>query len=57
MNLPQQSWVKKTVHGEEIHWLTDKEKVTGATVIKESHADSLGFLEKNAIINSAKAIS
>ena len=38
MGLPQR--VEKIVHGEEIHWFSGKEKVTGA-VSKESHTDSI----------------
>ena len=33
--------VKKTVHGEKIHWLSSKEKVPGTVVSKEGHAESL----------------
>ena len=33
--------LEKTLHEVEIHWLSDKEKVLGAVVSKEGHADSL----------------
>ena len=41
MGLPLWSWMEKTVHGVKKHWLSNKEKVLGATVSKEGHADSL----------------
>ena len=41
MGLPQQAWVEKTAHEVEIHQLSCKEKVPGARVSKEGHADSL----------------
>ena len=39
-NLPIQTWVKKTLPAGEIHWLYYEEKVPGAAVSKEDHADS-----------------
>ena len=41
MALQLRTWVKKTVHGGEIHWLSGKEKVLGITVSKEGYDDSL----------------
>ena len=41
MDLPLLLWVKKTVHVDEIHWLSGKEKVLGAVSNKEGDADSL----------------
>ena len=41
ISLPQQAWVKKTVHWMETHWLSDKENVLGAVVQKEAQADNL----------------
>ena len=40
MGLPLKVWARRTVHGMETHWLSSKEKVLGAAVRKESHADS-----------------
>ena len=41
MSLPLQAWVGKSVHEVETHRLSGKEKVLGAVVSKEGHADSL----------------
>ena len=41
ITLPLQAWVENTVSGVKIHWLSSKEKVLGAAVSKDSHADSL----------------
>ena len=41
VGLPIQAWIKKTVSSEDIHWLTGKEKVSGAAVCKEANANSL----------------
>ena len=41
MGFPQRICVEKTVHGVEMHWLSDKEKVPGVAVSKEGHVDSL----------------
>ena len=46
VGLARQAWVGKTVHRVERHWLSGKEKVPGAVVSKEGHADSLLNLEK-----------
>ena len=35
------NWVKKTVNGVKTHWLSVKEKVLLAAVIKEGYADSV----------------
>ena len=43
MCLSRRAWVEKTVDGEKTHGLTSKEKVPGAVVYKEGHADI--FLE------------
>ena len=40
MGLPQWTWNKKTVHELEMHWLSGKENVLGAAIIKESHAET-----------------
>ena len=40
MSLPLQAWVEKTAHGEGTHWHSGKEKVAGAVVSKEAHANS-----------------
>ena len=62
MNLPLRTWVENPSHEIKIHWLSDNEKVLGATVSKEGHADSIleyekpitiGFQEKSATVNSA----
>ena len=39
LNMGVPLWVKKTVHGVETHWLSNKEKVLGAVVSKEGHAE------------------
>ena len=39
-------WMEKTVHRVETHWLSSKEKVLGAVVSKEGHADSVLGHEK-----------
>ena len=41
LNMGLPPWVEKTVYEVEIHWLSSKEKVPGAAVIKGGHADSL----------------
>ena len=41
MSLPLWAWVKKTICGVETHRLSHKEKVLGAVVSKEGHAESL----------------
>ncbi len=41
MGLQQRTWVEKRVHGVETHWISGKEKVSGAAVSKVAHADSL----------------
>ena len=41
MSLPWWTQVEKKVHGAETRWLSGKEKVPGAAVSKEGHADSL----------------
>ena len=41
MILSIQAWVKQTVHGVEIHWLSSKEKVLCPAVSLEGHAKSL----------------
>ena len=43
MVLPLQAWGKKTVNGLETHWLASQQKILGAAISKEDHADS--FLE------------
>ena len=63
MGLPLQlAWVEKTVPGMEIHRLPGKEKISGTTVNKEVHADSLlgyekiqnyWFHEKGIMVNNA----
>ena len=54
--------VEKRVHRMEIHWLSSKEKVSGAVVSKEGNADNfleyekthtIEFHEKDATINNA----
>ena len=40
MGLPLQACDEKTVHREETHWLSGKEKVLGA-VVSKGHADGL----------------
>ena len=40
MGLPQRTWVEKTVHGIETHWLSGQENVPGTAVSKEGHADT-----------------
>ena len=46
MGFPQRVWVKKTVHGDETHWLSGKKNVVDAMVSKENNADSLQGHEK-----------
>ena len=41
VDLPLQAWIKKTVHGGKACWLSSKEKVLGAAVSIEGHANSL----------------
>ena len=41
MGLPLQTWVKKTVYGMETCRISGKEKVLGAAVSKDSHANRL----------------
>ena len=41
MALPQWTWVEKTLHGVESHWLSGKEKVLGIAASKEGHGDSV----------------
>ena len=50
------AWVKKTAYWLDAYWLSGKEKVIGAVVNKESHANSLlgheiNFFEKDAYVN------
>ena len=45
--LPQRVYVEKTVDGKEIHWLSGKEKVSGATVNKDNQTVSLLGHKKN----------
>ena len=57
-NLLLKVWDDKKVHRVETCWLFDKEKVLGAVVSKEGHADlkepiTIDFFEKHAIANSA----
>ena len=40
IGLPLWVWIKKTVYGEKIHWLSGKEKVPGAAVSKKEDADN-----------------
>ena len=47
ISLPLETWVKKTVHGVEAHWLSSKEKVPGSAISKEGQADS--FLDYEMI--------
>ena len=46
LSLPLRSWVEKTVNGVETHWLSCEEKVLGAAINKEGHADSVLGHEK-----------
>ena len=41
MDLPQWDSVKKSVHVQETHWLSSKEKVAGVVVSKGGHANSV----------------
>ena len=41
MGLTLEAWVEKTVHRMDTHWLSSTEKVPGAAVSNEGHADSL----------------
>ena len=59
MDFPSQIWAEKPAHEVETHWLSSKEKVQGAAVSKEDHAESvlgpnsIAFLEKGATVDSA----
>ena len=62
MGLPQPTWVRKTVHGMEICWLSGKEKVPGAQSVKKvmlilfldiKGPVSIDFLEKSATVYSS----
>ena len=44
--LPLQACIEKIVHGVKIHWLFNIEKVPGAVVSKEGHAESILGHEK-----------
>ncbi len=46
MNLPLWPWFEKTHREMNTYWLSPKEKVPGAEVSKETHADSLLGQEK-----------
>ena len=46
MGLSLWTWVKKTIYGLEMHWCYSKEKILGAALSKEGHADSLLGYEK-----------
>ena len=41
MGLPLRNWVEKILHGMEIPWLSGWEKVHGAGLCKEGHAESI----------------
>ena len=41
MGLPHWAWVKKTVHGVKMYWLSSKEKVPSAVISKKGNVDSL----------------
>ena len=46
MSLPLRVWVKKTIDAVKTHWLFSKEKVLGAMISKEGHANSPPKCEK-----------
>ena len=46
IGLSLQTWVKKTIHGMEMYWLSSKEKVLGSVISKEGHAVSVLGYEK-----------
>ena len=41
IGLSLRAWAEKTVYGENINWLSCKEKVQGAAISKEGHADNV----------------
>ena len=43
IGLPLQTWIEKTVHGVETHWLATKEKVPGAAVCNNDAEGLLGY--------------
>ena len=46
MGLSLWTWVKKTVHGEETHWFSSKEKVQRAVISKEGNVEGVLGHEK-----------
>ena len=51
MDLQQWTWGKKQVHGVKMHWISGKEKVPGAVVWRDDHADCLPDMKGPIIIN------
>ena len=41
MDVSRRVWVENTVHQMKTYWISGKEKVPGAVVRKEGHADNL----------------
>ena len=56
MGLPQWALVKKTDNGVETHWLSSKEKASGAAISKEGHADTLLRHERTHDLISLKKV-
>ena len=47
IGLPLWEWVGKTVYGVEIDWLSGKKQVLGASRMKDLHADSLQWQQRD----------